>query len=135
MERYLLSFFPPQFCNPLHCQSGLTEASRSSTTQLEQAEQTLLDFLSSHVTVKTSPLAGNSVHMDRIFLLKYMPRIHDYLHYRIIDVSTIKELCRRWNNPVYKTAPEKLFCHRALADIHESVAELKFYKHHFFKLN
>lgn len=87
------------------------------------------------MTEKTSPLAGNSVYMDRVFLLKHMPRIHEYLHYRIIDVSSIKELCRRWNNQVYKTAPEKLFCHRALADIHESVAELKFYKDNFFKLN
>lgn len=127
------SAFPPRF-QPLYFQTGLTEASRTSSTSLEEAEQCLLDFMSKHVTAKASPLAGNSVYMDRVFLQKFMPKVNNYLHYRIIDVSSVKELCRRWNGAVYKQAPRKLFSHRALADIHESVAELKHYKNHFFRV-
>lgn len=78
-------------------------------------------------------MAGNSVYMDRLFLLQYMPRLHQFLHYRIIDVSSIKEVCRRWNPDLYKTVPKKEYSHRALSDIKESVQELKFYKENFFK--
>lgn len=87
-----------------------------------------------HVEPKLSPLAGNSVYMDRYFLMKQMPKIHDYLHYRIVDVSTVKELCRRWNIAVFKGAPKKEFGHRALNDIRESVTELKYYQGQFFKI-
>lgn len=80
-------------------------------------------------------MAGNSVYMDRLFLLKFMPKLHKFLHYRILDVSTIKELCRHWNPEVYKNAPKKEYTHRALNDIKESVEELKFYKENFFKTN
>lgn len=84
---------------------------------------------------KCSPLAGNSVYMDRLFLLKQMPRIHNYLHYRIVDVSTIKELCRRWRPDLFKQAPAKQFTHRSLSDVLESIEELRFYKNTFLKTN
>lgn len=83
---------------------------------------------------KCSPLAGNTVYMDRLFLRKYMPLVNSYLHYRIIDVSSIKELCRIWNPEMYKKLPSKHCEHRALTDIKESVEELKFYKNNFFNL-
>lgn len=114
-------------------QTGLTEACLHSRVTLEQAETTVLEFIQKYVAEKCCPLAGNSVYMDRLFLTKYMPRIHNYLHYRIIDVSTIKELCRRWRPDIYKEAPDKKYNHRSLADIVESVEELRFYRHSFFK--
>ncbi|KAI4457332.1 oligoribonuclease mitochondrial [Holotrichia oblita] len=123
-----------EWCIKQHGKSGLTEECRNSNITLATAEDTLLKFLKSHVTEKTSPIAGNSVYMDRMFLKMYMPNVNEYLHYRIIDVSSIKELCRRWNNDVYKRAPKKEFSHRALDDIKESVAELKYYKDNFFKM-
>lgn len=88
-------------------QSGLTEAVLKSTTTLAQAEKQVLDFLQQHTESGTAPLAGNSVYMDRMFLLKYMPSLTDYLHYRIIDVSTVKELCRyriKSNHSIYLSA-------------------------------
>lgn len=100
---------------------------------MNQAEIEIKQFLEKHVTEKTSPIAGNSVYMDRLFLNKFMPNVNDYLHYRIIDVSTVKELCRRWNTEIYKQAPKKQFTHRALDDIKESVNEMKYYKTTFFK--
>lgn len=115
-------------------QSGLTETCVNSTTNVEEAENIILDFVKNHITEKQSPLAGNSVYMDRLFLRKFMPKLDSYMHYRIIDVSTVKELCRRWNSQLYKKIPKKDFTHRALDDIKESVAELKFYKDNFFKL-
>lgn len=92
----------------------------------------VLEFLRNNITEKASPLAGNSIYMDRMFLNLHMPKVNKYLHYRIIDVSSIKELCRRWNADVYKQAPKKEFTHRALDDIKESVNELKYYKNNFF---
>lgn len=102
---------------------------------VDAAERQLLDFIKGYVTEKFSPLAGNSVYMDRLFLRKYMPQVDDYLHYRIIDVSTVKELCRRWNPEIYKNAPKKQFSHRSLADIIESVNELKYYKDNFLNIS
>ena len=78
--------------------------------------------------------AGNTIYMDRMFLRKYFPNVNEYLHYRIIDVSTIKELCGRWNKKVYDNAPKKEMKHRALSDIKESIKELKYYKDNFFAL-
>lgn len=118
---------------PLEYQTGLTEACTKSNTNVEEAESMVLEFLTKYVAEKYSPLAGNSVYMDRLFLRKYMPKIHNYLHYRIIDVSTVKELCRRWRHDLYMKAPEKKVAHRALADIIESIEELKYYKQHFLK--
>lgn len=95
----------------------------------------MLAFIEKHVAENCSPLAGNSVYMDRLFLTKYMPRIHNYLHYRIIDVSTVKELCRRWKPDVYKQAPAKQYNHRSLTDVLESIEELRFYRRNFLKTN
>lgn len=114
-------------------QSGLTKACAESDTTIEQAQTTVLEFLKKHVAEKCSALAGNSVYMDRLFIRKFMPKVNDYLHYRIIDVSTVKELCRRWNYDVYQKAPEKQITHRAIEDIVESIEELKFYKQHFLR--
>ncbi|XP_056644446.1 oligoribonuclease [Diorhabda sublineata] len=122
------------WCVKHHNKTGLVEACLNSKTDIKQAEDELLEFVQEHTIEKMSPIAGNSVYMDRIFLIKYMPKLNNYLHYRIIDVSTIKELCRRWNPSVFKQAPNKKFDHRALSDIRESVEELKFYKNHFLKL-
>ncbi|GJQ69547.1 hypothetical protein Trydic_g6646 [Trypoxylus dichotomus] len=123
-----------EWCKKQHGQSGLTEACRNSKNTFQNAEEMLLKFLKSHVTEKASPLAGNSVYMDRIFLQMHMPAVSEYLHYRIIDVSSLKELCRRWNIDVYQQAPKKEFSHRALDDIRESINELKYYKNNFFKM-
>lgn len=92
----------------------------------------MLDFISKFVEEKKAPLAGNTIYMDRMFLRKYFPRFDDYLHYRIIDVSTVKELCGRWNRKVYSSAPRKKLLHRAIDDIHESILELRHYKEKFF---
>ncbi|XP_065169820.1 oligoribonuclease, mitochondrial-like [Atheta coriaria] len=121
-----------EWCINQHGKTGLTEAAKNSSISLQQAEDNIMDFVQSHVMKSHSPLAGNSVYMDRLFLKKYMPKLDDYLHYRIIDTSTVKELCRRWNKEMYKTAPKKEYSHRALNDIRESISELKFYKENFF---
>lgn len=92
----------------------------------------MVDFLSKYVNRGESPLAGNTIYMDRMFLRKYFPKVDSYLHYRIIDVSSIKELCGRWNRKVYNAAPSKSLKHRALDDIKESIQELQFYKEKFF---
>lgn len=86
-----------------------------------------------HAQPRMSPLAGNSVFYDRMFIKKYMPKVEEFMHYRTIDVSTIKELCRRWNPDIFKNAPKKSFSHRALSDIKESVEELRYYRNNFMK--
>lgn len=96
----------------------------------------MLEFLrENNVNEFSSPLAGNSIYVDRMFLRKYMPRIDQYLHYRIIDVSTVKELCKRWNKSIFSKAPTKQLVHRGLDDIKESLQELKYYKKHMFLSN
>ncbi|KAJ8934792.1 hypothetical protein NQ318_002348, partial [Aromia moschata] len=117
-----------EWCVNQHGKTGLTQACLKSTTTLEEAESILLNFIRKHVTEKCSPLAGNSIYMDRLFLKKHMPRVDDFLHYRIIDVSTEME-----SRDIQKIFPKKQFSHRALQDIKESVDELKFYKDNFFK--
>ncbi|KAK2156899.1 hypothetical protein LSH36_202g03035 [Paralvinella palmiformis] len=121
------------WCKEHHGQSGLTAAVRQSEISLNEAEGKMLDFISQHTQQGKSPLAGNSVHMDRLFLQKYMPRFTSHLHYRIVDVSTVKELCRRWYPKELKGAPAKALNHRALDDIHESMKELQYYKKVIFK--
>ena len=93
----------------------------------------MLTFLQSHIPERGAPLAGNSVHADKAFLDKYMPRFMGHLHYRIIDVSTIKELAKRWHPKEYKNAPRKGGSHRARDDIIESIEELKYYRTTLFK--
>ena len=113
----------------MHNRSGLTEEVRTSTTTLEEAEQMVLDYIRSHIKqAKTAPLAGNSIATDRGFIARDMPRLDEFLHYRMIDVSSIKELCRRWYPRIYFGQPDKGLAHRALADIHESIRELKYYR-------
>ncbi|CDQ88436.1 unnamed protein product [Oncorhynchus mykiss] len=117
-------------CGTLYGQSGLTQAVRDSKISLQQAEYEFLSFIRQHTPPGHCPLAGNSVHADKKFLDKYMPQFMHHLHYRIIDVSTIKELCRRWFPEEYKLAPQKK---AALGDIQESIKELHFYRAHVFK--
>ena len=113
----------------MHTRSGLIEEVRTSTVTLEEAEQMVLDYIRSHIgQAKTAPLAGNSIATDRGFIARDMPKLDEFLHYRMIDVSSIKELCRRWYPRIYFGQPDKGLAHRALADIHESIRELKYYR-------
>jgi oligoribonuclease len=113
----------------MHTRSGLIDEVRASTVDLAQAEEMVLEYVRAHVPqAKTAPLAGNSIGTDRGFIARDMPLLDDYLHYRMIDVSSIKELCRRWYPRIYFGQPEKGLAHRALADIHESIRELQFYR-------
>ena len=110
----------------MHARSGLIEEVRASTIDVAAAEELVLDYIRTHVKqAKTAPLAGNSIATDRGFIARDMPKLDDYLHYRMIDVSSIKELCRRWYPRIYFGQPEKGLAHRALADIHESIRELQ----------
>jgi oligoribonuclease len=113
----------------MHTRSGLIEEVRASTIDVATAEELVLDYIRTHVKqAKTAPLAGNSIATDRGFIARDMSKLDDYLHYRMIDVSSIKELCRRWYPRIYFGQPEKGLAHRALADIHESIRELKYYR-------
>jgi oligoribonuclease len=116
-----------------HGKSGLIERVRSSTLTESAVEEAMIQFLSAHVPVNTSPMCGNSVHQDRRFLSRYLPRLEAYFHYRNLDVSTLKELARRWK-PGLLAGLVKEGKHEALADIYESIAELKYYRDHFLKL-
>ncbi|MGW6379580.1 oligoribonuclease [Rhodococcus sp. NPDC055112] len=119
----------PDVVKEMHERSGLTEEVRRSTVTLEEAEQQVLAYIREHIpTAGTAPLAGNSIATDRGFLARDMPALDEYLHYRMIDVSSIKELCRRWYPRIYFGQPEKGLAHRALADIQESIRELKYYR-------
>lgn len=122
-----------EWCIKHHGESGLTEEVRNSKTSLQQAEMEMLSFVRQHTPKGYCPLAGNSVHADKGFLAKYMPQFMSHLHYRIVDVSTVKELCRRWYPETYEKAPRKRASHRALADIKESIKELKFYRQNIFR--
>ena len=113
----------------MHRSSGLTEEVRASTIDLATAEQMVLDYIQTHIkTAKTAPLAGNSIATDRGFIARDMPALDNFLHYRMIDVSSIKELCRRWYPKIYYGQPDKGLAHRALADIQESISELRYYR-------
>jgi oligoribonuclease len=113
----------------MHERSGLTEAVRASTVSLAEAEQVVLDYVRQFIPEPgTAPLAGNSIATDRMFLARDMTELDSHLHYRMVDVSSIKELCRRWYPRVYYAKPEKGLAHRALADIEESLRELRYYR-------
>jgi len=113
----------------MHARSGLIDEVRASTVDLATAETMVLDYIREHVKQpKTAPLAGNSIATDRGFIARDMPALDSYLHYRMIDVSSIKELCRRWYPRIYYGQPAKGLAHRALADIHESIRELQYYR-------
>jgi oligoribonuclease len=117
----------------MHASSGLTDAVRASTLSVADAEQQVLEYVRSHVPeCRKAPLCGNSIATDRAFLARDMPTLDDWLHYRMVDVSSIKELARRWYPRAYFAAPEKHGGHRALADIKESVQELRYYREAIF---
>ncbi|MGF0312336.1 oligoribonuclease [Rhodococcus sp. IEGM1428] len=119
----------PAVVTDMHAKSGLTDEVRASTVTLEEAEQRVLAYIKEHVPVAgTVPLAGNSIGTDRGFISRDMTALDTYLHYRMIDVSSIKELSRRWYPRIYYGQPAKGLAHRALADIKESIKELQYYR-------
>jgi oligoribonuclease len=121
------------FVRDMHAVSGLTEAVRNSTVTLGDAEKLVLDYVKAHVSdPKTAPLCGNSIATDRAFLARDMPLLDEHLHYRMIDVSSLKELAKRWYPRVYQSQPEKSLAHRAREDIRESILELAYYRQTLF---
>jgi oligoribonuclease len=116
-----------------HGKSGLIDKVKASTVTEAQAEKQLLDFLKQYVPKNSSPMCGNSIGQDRRFLVKYMPELEAFFHYRNLDVSTLKELSKRWRPEVYASF-KKQQRHTALADVHESIDELEHYRKHFLKL-
>jgi oligoribonuclease len=115
-----------------HARSGLIDKVKASTLAERAAEEQLLAFLAQHVPARTSPMCGNSICQDRRFLARYMPRLEAYFHYRNLDVSTLKELVKRWKPEIAKGLV-KQGKHEALADIYESIDELKYYREHFLR--
>ena len=116
-----------------HGRSGLIDRVKASTVTEAQAEEALLEFLARYVPKGGSPLCGNTIGQDRRFLVKYMPRLEAFFHYRNLDVSTLKELARRWRPEVYNSF-KKQQAHTALADVHESIEELAHYRQHFLRM-
>ena len=118
----------------MHEKSGLLDAIRSSTLTVADAEAQTLDFIKQHVPeARTVPLCGNSIGTDRRFLATQLPSVDEWLHYRSVDVSTLKELCRRWYPDALAKAPKKGGSHRALDDIRESIEELRYYRSAVFR--
>jgi len=117
-----------------HARSGLIEKVKASTLTQEQAQEELLAFIKQYVPKLSSPLCGNTISQDRRFLVKYMPKLEAWLHYRNLDVSTLKELARRWKPSAYSSFKKKQM-HTALADVHESIDELIHYREHFINLS
>jgi oligoribonuclease len=115
-----------------HGRSGLIDKVKLSSISEEEAELQVLSFLAKYLPKGTSPLCGNTISQDRRFLVKYMPKLEAFLHYRNVDVSTFKELAKRWRPEVY-SAFKKRQSHTALADVHESIDELEHYREHFLK--
>lgn len=115
-----------------HGKSGLIDKVKASTIDEEQAQTICLEFLKKHVKANISPMCGNTIHQDRRFMARHMPILEAYFHYRNIDVSTVKELCKRWQPETAKLFTKQQ-AHTALADIMESIEELRFYRQHFFR--
>ena len=122
-----------QWCITTHARTGLTERVRQSQYTEKQVENELLAFMQTWLPEKTSPMCGNTIHQDRRFMARYMPRLEAYFHYRNLDVSTLKELARRWHPTVYKGIVKK-GSHQALDDILESIEELRYYRQTFLRL-
>ena len=114
-----------------HRKSGLLDRVREEGLPLAEAERLTLAFVRRHCYVRTAPLCGNSIGQDKRFLARYMPRLHEFLHYKVVDVSSIKVLASEWYKGKY-ASPPKQELHRALADIRESIEELRYYRHHVF---
>ncbi|MGF6148940.1 Oligoribonuclease [Kingella potus] len=122
-----------EWCTATHGRTGLTQRVRESHHTEAGVEQELLDFIAAWIPAKSSPMCGNSVHQDRRFMQKYMPRLEAHFHYRNLDVSTLKELAKRWNPAVAKGVVKR-GTHKALDDILESIEEMRYYREHFLKL-
>ncbi|MBL7260527.1 oligoribonuclease [Paractinoplanes lichenicola] len=123
----------PPVVRDMHAKSGLTDEVRASAITMAEAEEAVLAYVKEFVpNPRTAPLCGNSIATDRGFLARDMPALDSFLHYRMIDVSSIKELCRRWYPRVYFGQPAKGLAHRALADIRESIRELEYYRRAIF---
>jgi oligoribonuclease len=123
----------PDIVRDMHAHSGLTEEVRASAVTIAEAEEQVLAYIRQYVPEpRTAPLAGNSIATDRGFLARDMPELDAHLHYRMVDVSSVKELCRRWFPRVFYAKPEKGMAHRALADIYESIRELDYYRQTLF---
>ena len=120
------------WCKSTHGRSGLIERVRASTLDEAGLEAEALAFMQQWVPESATPMCGNSIGQDRRFMVRYLPRLEAYFHYRNIDVSTLKELCRRWQPEIAKGFVKKAD-HTALADIHESIAELQYYREHFIR--
>lgn len=116
------------FVRAMHTRSGLLDEIAASKVTLEEAGAAAIKYVASHVEAGTAPLCGNSIGVDRRFLDRYLPELDQYLHYRIIDVSSLKELCRRWYPEIYKARPSKKEAHRALGDVRDSIGELRYYR-------
>lgn len=117
-----------------HGKSGLIEKVKASTVTEAQAEVILVDFLKKYVSKSVAPMCGNTIGQDRRFLVRYMPKLEGFFHYRNIDVSTLKELAKRWR-PEVASGFKKAQAHTALADVHESIDELVYYREHFLKMS
>jgi oligoribonuclease len=117
-----------------HGRSGLIDKVKASTVTEAQAEQQILDFLAKYVPKNSAPMCGNTIGQDRRFLVKYMPKLEAFFHYRNLDVSTLKELSKRWRPDIYSSF-RKQQAHTALADVHESIDELEHYREHFLRLD
>ena len=122
------------YVTTMHTRSGLLPEIAASTVTLADAGAAALEYVGGHVAEGAAPVCGNSIGVDRRFLDAHLPALDGFLHYRNIDVSTLKELCRRWAPEVYRKRPNKQEAHRALADIHESIVELAYYRDHFLSL-
>jgi oligoribonuclease len=121
-----------EWCTLHHTASGLVDKVRASTVSLEEAEALTFEIVQQCCAAGTAPLAGNSIHVDRFFLRHHMPKLEAHLHYRNVDVTSIKELVRRWLPKTFSRLPKKSDSHRALDDIRESIVELRFYRDHVF---
>ena len=122
-----------EWCVKTHGETGLTERVRQSKINISEAEALTLDFIKKHVDAGASPMCGNTIGQDRRFIYRYMPELHEFFHYRNIDVSTLKELARRWK-PELLEQHKKKGAHLALEDIRESIEELRFYREQFIRL-
>lgn len=122
-----------EWCTATHGRTGLTQRVRESQYSEAQVEQALLDFMAQWIPAGATPMCGNTIHQDRRFMVRYMPRLEAYFHYRNLDVSTLKELARRWHPAVAKGVVKR-GSHKALDDILESIEEMRYYRGHFLKL-
>lgn len=121
------------YVRTMHTKSALLPEIEASTLTLDEAGARVLAYVRRHVGPQTAPLCGNSIGVDRRFLDRFLPELDQYIHYRMVDVSSFKEVCRRWHPEIYRKRPNKAETHRALADVRESIAELAYYRDHLLR--